>query len=102
MARRKLTRPAKLVGNTLGNERSVELGLLDLLDIELNLVVAGHAGKFGTKAVSLGATTTDDDAGTSSVHVDTKTVASALDFDAADCRTLELRSSGSRGLSSPR
>jgi hypothetical protein len=34
----------QLVGDALGDQRRVQLGLLDLLDVQLDLGVAGHAG----------------------------------------------------------
>ena len=76
----------ELVGDALGDQRGVELGLLDLLDVELDLVVAGDLGEPGAQAVGLGATAADDDAGTGGVHVDAQAVTGALDLDAADRR----------------
>ena len=74
----------ELVGDTLGDQRGVELGLLDLLDVELDLGVAGDLGEPGAEAIGLGATATDDDARTGGVHVDAEAVTGALDLDAAD------------------
>ena len=74
----------ELVGDTLRDEGGVELGLLDLLDVELHLGVAGDLGEAGTEAVGLGTTATDDDARTGGVHVDPEAVTGALDLDAAD------------------
>src|SRR5881628_2655883 len=45
----------ELVGDALGDQRGVELGLLDLLDVELDLVVAGDLGEAGPETVGLGA-----------------------------------------------
>ena len=82
----------ELVGDALGDQRGVELGLLDLLDVELDLVVAGDLGEPGAQAVGLGAAATDDDAGTGGVHVDAEAVTGALDLDAADRRVRQLAS----------
>ena len=94
---RTLHRPAErdasgqLIGDALRDERGVELGLLDLLDVQLDLVVAGDLREPGTKAIGLGAAAADDDAGTSGVHVDAQPVTGALDLDAADRRVRHLR-----------
>src|SRR5205085_2381766 len=53
----------ELIGHALGDEGGVELGLLDLLDVELDLGIAGDAGEAFTEAVGLGPPATDDDAG---------------------------------------
>ena len=53
----------ELVGDALGDQRRVELGLLDLLDVEVDLRVAGDLQQTGAQAVRLRATPTDDDAG---------------------------------------
>ena len=92
----------ELVGDALGDQRGVELGLLDLLDVQLDLGVAGHLGEVGAELVGLGAPATDDDARTCGVHVDAQAITGALDLDAADRRVRAACSSGSRGSSSPR
>src|ERR671916_542659 len=74
----------ELVGDALGDQRSVELGLLDLLDVELHLGVAGDLGQAATQAVGLAAPAPDDDARARGVHVDAQAVAGALDLDPAD------------------
>src|SRR5690606_10662019 len=76
----------ELVGDTLRDQRRVELGLLDLLDVELHPVVAGDLRQPGTEAIGLAAAATDDDAGARGVHVDPEPVTGALDLDAADRR----------------
>ena len=76
----------QLVGDALGDEGGVELGLLDLLDVELDLGVAGDLGQLGAQAVGLGAAAADDDARAGGVDVDAQAVAGALDLDAADRR----------------
>src|SRR3954471_4890072 len=93
---RALHRPAKadpageLVGDTLRDQRGVELGLLDLLDVELDLRVARDLEQPGPQAVGLGAAATDDDAGARGVEVDAQAVTRPLDLDPADHRALEL------------
>ena len=78
----------QLVGDALGDQRRVELGALDLDDVELHLRVAGDLGEQGAQLVGLGATATDDDARAGGVDVDADLVAGALDLDAADrCAT---------------
>src|SRR5439155_22629077 len=59
----------QLVGDALGDERGVELGALDLDDVQLHLRVAGDLREQRTQLVGLGAPTTDDDARTSGVYV---------------------------------
>ena len=90
MARRKLIRRCELVGDALRDQRRVELGLLDLLDVELHVGVVGDAAELAAEPVGLGAAAADDDARTGRVHVDPEPVAGALDLDAAHGRSLEL------------
>src|SRR5690606_1412082 len=73
----------QLLSNTLGDELGVDLGVLHLEDVELHLL-AGELLELAADAVCLGATTTDDDAGTSGVDVHTDPVTGALDLDARD------------------
>ena len=73
----------ELVGDALRDERGVELGLLDLLDVEVDLRVAGDLEQPGAQAVGLGAAATDHDARTRGVDVDAQAVARALDLDPA-------------------
>src|SRR4029453_18219356 len=74
----------QLVGHALGDQGGVELGLLDLLDVELHLGVAGDLGQPAPQAVGLAAPAPDDDARAGRVHVDPHAVAGALDLDPAD------------------
>src|SRR5262249_25612132 len=74
----------ELVGDTLSDERRVELRLLDLLDVEVDLRVAGDLHESGTKLVGLGAATADHDPRARGVHVDAQSVTRALDLDATD------------------
>ena len=92
----------ELVGDTLRDERGVELGLLDLLDVEVDLRVAGDLEQPGAQAVGLGAAAADHDARARGVHVDAQAVTRALDLDPAHRGALELTLAGSRGSSSPR
>ena len=62
IARRKRDAAGELVGDALRDERGVELGLLDLLDVEVDLRVAGDLEQPGAQAVGLGAAAADDDA----------------------------------------
>src|SRR5262249_1657648 len=79
----------QLVGDALRDEGGVELGSLDLDDVQLHLVVAGDLGEPGAQLVGLGATATDHDARTGGVDVDAELVTGALDLDAADRRVGE-------------
>jgi hypothetical protein len=74
----------QLVGDALGDQGSIELGLLDLLDVQLHLRVAGDLGELLAELVGHGAAATDHDARTGGVHVDPDPVTGALDLDAAD------------------
>jgi hypothetical protein len=80
----------ELVGDTLRDERGVELGLVDLLDVEVDLRVAGDLEQTLAQAVGLGAPATDDDARARGVDVDAQAVTRALDLDPADGRAHEL------------
>src|SRR5205823_986742 len=80
----------ELVGDALGDEGGVELGLLDLLDVQLHLGVAGDVGQLGPEPVGLGPAAPDDNAGPRGVDVDPQPVARALDLDAADGGPLQL------------
>src|SRR5215207_8816159 len=80
----------QLVGHALGDQRRVELGLLDLLDVELDLGIAGDLGQAGAQPVGLAASTADHDARAGRVDVDAQAVTGALDLDAADGRVRQL------------
>src|SRR4029450_6324606 len=73
----------QLVGHALGDEGGVQLGLLDLLDVELHLGVAGDLGQARPQAVGLGPAAPDDDARARGVHVDPPAVAGAGEVGAA-------------------
>src|SRR6185503_10915663 len=80
----------ELVGHALRDERRVELGLLDLLDVEVDLRVAGDLQQPRTEAVGLRPATADHDAGPRGVHVDAQAVTRALDLHPADGRVRQL------------
>src|SRR5207302_9692693 len=80
----------QLVGHALGDEVGVELGLLDLLNVELDLRVAGDLEQPLAEPVGLHAAAADDDAGPGRVDVDPEPIAGALDLDPADRRPAEL------------
>src|SRR5690606_9470343 len=80
----------ELVGDALRDEGGVELGLLDLLDVELDLGVAGDLGQPAPEAVGLAPPAADDDAGARGVDVDAQPVPGALDLDPADGRVRQL------------
>src|SRR5215467_2762113 len=82
------TRPSRY--DALRDERGVELGLGDLLDVEVDLRVAGDLEQPRAQTVGLSAAATDDDPGTRGVHVDPQAVARSLDLDPAHRRALEL------------
>src|SRR4029079_5367853 len=73
----------ELVGDALGDQGRVELRLLDLLDVELDLRVAGDLEQPGPQAVGLRTPAADDDARTRGVEVDPQAVTRALDLDPA-------------------
>ncbi len=77
----------QLLRHALRDELGVDLGVLHLEDVELDLL-AGQLLKVATDAVGLGATTPDDDPGTSGVDVHPQPALGPLDVDPADSRTL--------------
>src|ERR1700678_420671 len=82
----------QLVTDALGDQRGVELGLLDLLDVELDPVVEpGDLLDLLLQPVGLGTPPADDDPGPGRVDVDPQPVTGALDLDPADGGGLELR-----------
>src|SRR6202046_4979529 len=83
--------PNELVTDALGDQRGVELGLLDLLNVELNPVLqTRELLEVLLQAVGLGAAAADDDAGGGGVDVDAQAVARALHLNPTDGRSLEL------------
>src|SRR4051794_1319349 len=74
----------QLVGHALGDQGGVQLGLLDLLDVQLDLRVAAHLGQVGPEPVGLGAPAADDDARPGGVDVHPQAVTGALHLHAAD------------------
>src|SRR5919202_1362921 len=77
----------ELLGDALGDELRVHLGVAHLEDVQLHLL-ARELLELGADAVGLGAAAADDDAGTRGVDVDAHAVTGALDLDAADARAL--------------
>src|SRR5262249_24491028 len=82
--------PAQLIGDALRQQHRVDLGLLDLLDVELDLRVAADLAQPFAQALGLGAAPADDDARTRAVHVDPQPVARPLDLDPAHRGAFEL------------
>src|SRR2546423_7029082 len=80
----------QLVGHALGDEVGVELGLLDLLDVQLDLRIARDLVQPLAEAVGLDAATADDDAGAGGVGVGPPAGPGGLDLDAADRCPAEL------------
>ena len=78
--------PAReLLGHALRDELRVDLGVLDLEDVELDLL-AGELLELAADPVGLGAATADHDARACGVDVHADPVAGALDLDAGRCR----------------
>src|SRR5690606_6794994 len=80
----------ELLGDALRDELGVDLGVLDLEDVELHLL-ARELLELTADAVRLGAAATDDDAGARRVDVHADAVAGALDLDLRDAGALEAR-----------
>ena len=77
----------ELLGHTLRDQLSVDLGVLDLEDVQLDLL-AGELLELAADAVGLGATATDHDARTGGVDVHPDPVTGALDLDLGDAGPL--------------
>ena len=81
----------QLVTDALGDERRIELRLLDLLDVQLDAVgQSGDLLELLLEAVGLSTTTTDDDTGPSRVDVYADPVTGALYLDTTHGGGLEL------------
>lgn len=76
----------ELLGDGLGHQLSVNLGVLDLEDVQLDLL-AGQLLQLATDAVGLGAAAADDDARAGGVDVNADAVAGALDLNLRDLRS---------------
>ena len=74
----------ELVGDTLGDERSVELGCLISWMFSWTFGLPEILVSPARRRSASAATATDDDARTGGVHVDAQAIAGALDLDAAD------------------
>src|SRR5699024_3190636 len=81
---------SQLLGDPLGDELGLDLGVLDLEDVQLDLL-AGELLELTADAVRLGAAAADDDARTSGVDVHPHAVPGALDLDAGDAGALHPR-----------
>ena len=68
IARRNCHAAGELLGHALGDQLRVDLGVLDLEDVELHLL-AGELLELAADAVGLGAAAADDDARTRGVDV---------------------------------
>src|SRR5690606_7921305 len=77
---------SELLGDALGHELGLGLGVLHLEDVELDLL-AGELLEVGANTLRLGATAADDDAGTRGVDINTHAVTGALDLDAGNAGT---------------
>src|SRR5262249_27742037 len=79
----------KLQRNVLGHELGVELGMDDLLDVEVDLLLRPRL-QLVLEARPLGALTADDDAGPGGRHGDPSAIRRALDVDPRDPCVVEL------------
>ena len=77
----------KLLGDTLGDQLRVDLGVLDLEDVQLHLL-AGELLELAADAVGLRAAAPDDDARAGGVDVDADAVTGALDLHLGDAGPL--------------
>src|SRR6476620_4306860 len=77
----------ELLGDALGDQLAVDLGVLDLEDVELDLL-ARELLELAADAVGLGAAAADDDARPGGVDVDADPVTGALDLDLGDAGPL--------------
>ncbi len=81
---------AQLLGDALGHQLGLGLGVLDLEDVQLDLLT-GQLLQVAADAIGLGAAATDDDARTRGVDVDANPVTGALDLHLGDAGPLEPR-----------
>ena len=77
----------ELLGDALGDQLRVDLGVLDLEDVQLDLL-AGELLELAADAVGLGAAAADHDARTRGVDVHPHAVTGALDLDLGDAGAL--------------
>src|SRR4029078_6434291 len=77
----------ELLGDPLGDQLRVDLGVLDLEDVELHLL-AGELLELATDPVGLGAAAADHDAGAGRVDVHADAVTGALDLHLGDTGAL--------------
>src|SRR5262245_15836215 len=77
----------QLLGHALRNQLGVQLGVLDLEDVELHLL-AGELLEVAAQSLGLGAAPADHDARPGGVDVHSHPVAGALDLDPGDARAV--------------
>jgi hypothetical protein len=80
----------QLVRDVVGDELCVELGTLDLFDVDPDFL-AGKTGELVTELIDFGALLTDDDARTAGMDRHDDLPRLALDADVGDCRVAEPR-----------
>jgi len=90
IARRNATRGAQLLGDALGDQLRLSLGVLHLEDVQLDLLL-GELLEVGADALRLGTAATDHDARAGGVDVDADAVTGALDLDARHAGAVEAR-----------
>src|SRR5215469_16073162 len=73
----------QLLGNAVGDQLRIDLGLADLDDVEADLAL-GHLAEIATQLLDIDALLADDDAGTGRMDGDARLLGRALDDDAAD------------------
>src|SRR5712692_2007013 len=79
----------ELERHVLGHELGVELGMDDLLDVEVDLLLRPRL-QLVLEPLNLGALAADDDAGPGGGHRDARAVRRALDVDPRDAGVVEL------------
>ena len=89
IARRKLTRFCELLGDRLRDELRVELGPLDLVDVDVDVLLR-HRMQLAPQRVDLGAGLADHDARARGVDVDRDPLLVLADEDVGQARVREL------------
>src|SRR5882757_3473211 len=75
----------ELLGNVLGDQCGVDLGLADLDDVQRHFAL-GHLGQVAAQLLDVGALLADDDAGPRGVNGHARALGRALDDDLGDTR----------------
>src|SRR5690606_23211077 len=78
----------ELLGDALGDQLRIGLGVLDLEDVQLDLL-AGELLQLAAQTLGLRPATPDDDARAGGVEIDADAIAGALDLDLGDAGALE-------------